>query len=126
MKRIYLNIIGAVFMVALIAVNFTVVNDDKKDSEFLSSFSLNEAIAWGFMDGVENSLQGQGWTKDEREVQETCPSEQTTSGSGGASGNYGGTGGGVYGSGSSSQSNPSSRTDIRCAIGTDNCTSIDC
>lgn len=68
----------------------------------------------------------QGLTKDEREVQEQCPTDQSSSGNGSLSGGNGAVGGSASGSGSSSQTNPPGRTDIRCASGSDNCTPVKC
>ena len=64
----------------------------------------------------------QGFTKDEREIIEVCPSSQSTSVTGNASSN----GTSVGGSYDSSQTNSSARHDIRCASGNVNCTSVKC
>lgn len=69
---------------------------------------------------------GQGLTKDEREVMESCPTQEEQHGEGSVSGSGGGYSGSVSGSGGSSQSNPSNRHDIRCAYGYENCTPVDC
>lgn len=82
---------------------------------------VKDGLSW-WGDGIGNTLKGQGWTKDEEKVRESCNIIIESSGSGSAS--YGG--GSASGSGSHRQVNPSNRTDIRCTNGNENCTPIDC
>lgn len=63
-----------------------------------------------------------GFTKDEREYERSCPTEQSTSTSGNASSG----GNSAGGSHSSSQTNPTGRNELRCATGTENCDVVDC
>ncbi|MDR1756143.1 MAG: hypothetical protein LBR65_04180 [Culturomica sp.] len=81
---------------------------------------------WGLGDAILNILQGQGATKDEEEMRETCPIWESSGGSGSVSGGNGTIGGAASGSGSSSQANPSNRTDIRCKYGSQNCSTVSC
>ncbi|CEN36754.1 NVEALA domain-containing protein [Capnocytophaga cynodegmi] len=125
-KSFFVGLITAcVAVVAGYGVSKSVNNDT--DLEVLTLGNV-EALAGGegfwndVWNGIVNSVQGQGWTKDEREIQEQCPNWTSSSGSGSAS--YGGASGSA--SGSHSQGNPNSRTDIRCGVGKENCSAVPC
>jgi len=127
MKKLFYCGIAAA-LVALAAVN---LNLSMKPDRTVSDVTLvqveAQAFSWNeFLESVQNILQGQGATKDEREISEQCPCEQSSSGSGSVSGSSGGNGASASGSGSSSQTNPETRTDIRCAYGSENCTPVKC
>jgi hypothetical protein len=122
MRKIILESIAVLAIVGLAVINIG-LSSYSQSGNILSNLTLanTEALAgeWG---GWENFFQGQGFYKDEREIKERCPKEQSSSGSGSAS--YGGAS--ASGNGSSSQSNPSNRTDIRCGYGNENCTPVKC
>jgi len=120
-KILYAIVVLAIAILAVINVSVS-LNSQSDDVVFhLTQANHTEAIA-GEWAGWGNFLEGQGLYKDEQELKEPCPSEQSTSGSGSAS--YGG--GSVSGSGSDSQTNPSNRNDIRCGYGSENCTRVKC
>lgn len=116
------KIFGGIAVLALVVLTALNVNINLESKNFTNlNLAEIEAIA-GEYAGWDNFWQGQGFYKDEEELKEPCPSEQSSSGSGSAS--YGG--GSVGGSGSSSQTNPSTRHDIRCGYGNNNCTRVYC
>ena len=78
---------------------------------------------WG---GFSNFFQGQGFWKDEEEVKEECPPSQQNSSGISISGSSGNSSGSVSTNTSNSQTNNGRRTDIRCKLGCNNCTPIDC
>jgi hypothetical protein len=107
---------------ALTAINVNVnLNSQKKDTVSMFTLSKPEALA-GEYAGWDNFWQGQGFYMDEEDFTQPCPSEQSSDGNG--NGSYGGIS--VGGGGSSSQTNPSGRHDIRCKYGDYNCTRVPC
>ncbi len=121
--------IAIVVIAVLATINISISIDKRIELPNLSLTDV-EAHADGFWsevgDAIVNIAQGQGATKDEREIREKCPTSQSSSGGGSVSGGNGAVGGSASGSGSSSQTNPPERTDIRCASGTVNCTPVSC
>jgi hypothetical protein len=115
-------IIAVIVTVAAINVNLSLQSGE------LPNITLSEITAganW-FTDGIENTLQGQGWTKDERERVVECQ-QGTNSSSWGASISVthpSGATGSVGVSGSSST--PAGTTKITCPNGHDNCTPTEC
>jgi uncharacterized membrane protein YgcG len=106
-------------LVATVALfNISIAFDNETESDLLL-FNV-EALSTEWNDWTQ--WLSQGFTKDEEELVEPCPTDQSSSGSGSVS--YGG--GSISGSGSSNSTNPSNRHDIRCKYGSENCTSVDC
>ena len=115
-------------LIAVLA--FLNVNIVKNDNHILNVSFLNvEALAsdesstsdesyshWG------NFFKGQGFYKDERELTRACPSEQ--SGGFNVGGSYKGVTVGVEFN--VSQVNPSTREEITCPVGKDNCSTVGC
>ncbi|GAB6013572.1 NVEALA domain-containing protein [Viscerimonas tarda] len=117
------KIIGGLAILAIAAVTVLNVNLSSQ-KELLSDISLAnvEALAQGEWGGWDNFWQGQGFYKDEREERRQCPSSES----------YGAFLGITYdgmtigASGSYTQENPSSREEIICPTGSDNCTAVPC
>ena len=112
---------------ALVAVNINI----SLNSNNLPDMDLNkvEAVAFEWDDfrdwfnaGIDNTLQGQGWNKDEREESQPCPTESSQGGYGGVS--YGDAS--AQGGGHSNQTNPSNRKEYFCLYGQANCTPHKC
>lgn len=112
---------GVVIMSVAMLIAFNIVTVKKSnnnsnialfDVEALADVEWNHWTQWW----------GQGFTKDEREYERPCPSDESSSGSGNVS--HGNTS--IGGGGSHSQTNPSGRNEITCPYGSDNCTPIDC
>ena len=126
MKKKILGMASIIAIAILTALNIN-ITETEYPANNLSLINLNIALAddaeYG---GWSNFWQGQGFWKDESSIREQCPIYESNSGSGSASGSYGGASGSASGSGSSTQINPSDRTDVRCTDGSDNCTRIEC
>lgn len=120
------KILSGVFALALLATIGFGVNKSMKSDARLSDLALSnvEALASGESNEWNHWSQwlSQGLTKDEREWQRPCPSE--SSGSGNVNVNHNGTG--IGAGGSYSQTNPSTRSEITCPYGNDNCSRIRC
>jgi hypothetical protein len=127
MKKKIFGGIAVLAIAALAAINVTLNSQNNK----LSGLTLSEinAGAWSFWDGLENTFQGQGWTKDEREIKVECQSGSNTSGAGvstGVSVSYGGVTVSTNTSANVGGSTPAGTSKITCGYGSDNCSSTDC
>lgn len=115
MKKYFFTATGFVFLIALSVININVTSSHSEETTLASLTLIPEACAecdW------TNVFQGQGCTKDEREVQESCYAYENW---------YGGV---SYGTASATagyeRTLVASRTDIRCAYGSTNCSRIYC
>jgi hypothetical protein len=126
----FLKIFGLAMIVSLAVYNVGLALNVNKSGDI----SLNnvEQLAeadgfWaGILDGLSNTLQGQGWTKDEKTTTRGCPTSTSTSFNYGITVTYNGataTYGGGY---SNSQTNPPDRKEIICLVGSENCSSKKC
>ncbi|MBP1617092.1 MAG: hypothetical protein H6Q14_919 [Bacteroidetes bacterium] len=117
--------------VAFIAwANVTVIENNKSVPEV--SLAEVEALADGesgfwsdVWNGIKNTSQGQGWTKDEREEKIPCQSGSNTAGAS-ASGTILVNGVPVTIGVSVGTSSPAGAYKIECPTGSDNCTPVGC
>ena len=125
------NKILAMAVVAVAGTNVYLANDIRVQRNELSLLNL-ENIAEADETNAGNEYNSfwqwftQGLTMDEVEERRVCPSYTSSSGSGSASVSNGVAGGSVSGSGSHTQTNPSTRYEIICPYGYSNCTEVGC